>query len=98
MKERKAEMKAMNDQLRQKVRQMNAAEGQAKISATAEVANDLAAQHLKVFDMMTSMSEQRMGHMLGHTGDAAAMQQCPVMKSMAADAKANTTRQAERHH
>lgn len=94
----KADMKAMNDQLRQKLQQMQTAKGDAKLDATAEVVNQLATQHLKMHEMMQTMNDQKMNHMMGHMGDRAAMEQCPMMKGMGSAAKGESPSSSPHQH
>jgi hypothetical protein len=56
-----AQMKADNAKLAELAKQMNAAQGTAKVDATAAVVNELVRQHLAMADHMSKMSGAMMG-------------------------------------
>lgn len=59
-----AEMKADNIKLAELAKQMNAAQGGAKLDATVAVVNELVRQHQAMADHMSKMSEHMMGGMM----------------------------------
>ncbi len=56
-----AQMKADNAKLADLAKQMNAAQGSARMEATVAVVNELVRQHLAMADHMSKMSEAMMG-------------------------------------
>jgi hypothetical protein len=56
-----AEMKAANAKLDQLVQKMDAATGDAKVNATADVVKELVSQHKAMHDRMGQMHQQMMG-------------------------------------
>jgi hypothetical protein len=58
-----AEMKASDARLEELVRAMNAANGEAKVSAMADVVNELVRQHLAMHRHMAMMDRMPMGPM-----------------------------------
>ncbi len=85
-----AEMKAGGEKLDAVVAAMNAAEGDAKIQATADAVSELVTQHGGMTSRMMSMQPKMMRHMMEHMkmsmteGGEDAMA-CPMMKEMAGD-------------
>lgn len=58
------QMKADNAKLADLAKQMNAAQGNAKLDATVAVVNELVRQHQAMVDHMSKMSEHMMGGMM----------------------------------
>lgn len=89
-----AEMKAMDGKLNALVTKMNAATGDAKVNATAEVVTAVVQQRAAMRDAMMQMQGKMMGHMMQHMaagtspGMKKMMAECPMMKMMmSGDAK-----------
>lgn len=76
-------MKEMDAKLDRLVEQMRAAEGDAKVEATAAVVEALVEQRQKMHAMMMEHQPMMMRHMAGHMGEMGQdMAKCPMMKSM----------------
>lgn len=82
-----AGMKAMDSRLDQKLAAMNAATGQAKVNAMAEVINEMVKQRRDRQEKMMAMHSGMMSHMAGHMAPARsgssgqARTNCPMMQA-----------------
>jgi peptidoglycan hydrolase CwlO-like protein len=73
------EMAAMDARLEELVQQMNAATGEARVDAMAEVINELFEQRRDMHEMMMEMGPGMMGHMMMHMNPEM-MEMCPMMQ------------------
>jgi len=84
-----ADMKAMDARLDEKLAIMNAAGGQAKVNAMADVITEMVTQRRERQQKMMAMQSRMMSHMAGHmatgtTGTAGrAPMNCPMMQGPA---------------
>ena len=83
----KSDMEAAQAKLDALVAEMNAAEGDAKTAAMADVITELASQRKSTMSRMMDMEPRMMQHMMGHmrTGmkeGAERGMECPMMKEM----------------
>jgi gas vesicle protein len=77
-----ADMKAMDAEIKSKAAAMNAAQGDRKVDAMAEVINEMVDQRLKMHEKMMSMRNEMMSHMGRHAAQGGGdMANCPMMKS-----------------
>lgn len=76
-----ADMKAVDEKLNALVMKMNAATGEAKVNATAEVVTAVVQQRAAMRDAMMQMQGQMMGHMMQQMAGGMS----PEMKKMMAD-------------
>lgn len=77
------ETEAADARLQQQVKAMQAAKGQARVDAVAQVVSTIVEQRAAERARMMAMHEQMMMHAMSHAGQgAAAMQQCPMMQHM----------------
>lgn len=83
-----ADMKMMDDRLNELVATMDAATGEAKVSAMAALVASLVQQRKPMREGMMQMQGQMMGHMMQHMSDGgpeamkSMMASCPMMKMM----------------
>lgn len=85
-----ADMKAMDAELDALVTKMNAAKGDARVEAMAEVLTTLVQERSTMRDRMMNMQTHTMGHMMQHMSEGMSpdmkkmMAACPMMKQMGA--------------
>lgn len=83
-----ADMKGMDDRLTALVTKMNAATGESKTQAIADLVTAMVQQRTAMRDQMMQMQGQMMGHMMQHMGGGLSpemkkmMSECPMMKMM----------------
>jgi hypothetical protein len=76
-------MRAMDTRLQEQVTTMQAAQGEAKLDAIAQVVATLAEQRPQMRQQMMAMDEQMMSHMMSHGRQGSAgVQQCLMMQRM----------------
>lgn len=72
----------MDQELETLVQRMNAAQGEAKVEATAAVVSELVEQRKAIGHGMMEMCSGMMGHMGDEAGEQSGMMSCPMMKGM----------------